>query len=124
MSGRLSQDQVRCYQQDGILFPLDVMTPEEATGLLRRLEANEAAHGGSLSGRVGQKPHLLYPWMDQLVRHPAILDAVEDVLGPNLFCWGSQFFAKNPRDPGFVSWHQDGTYWGLSSPDVMTAWVA
>ena len=92
--------------------------------MLQQLEANEAAHGGRLSGRIGQKPHLLYPWMDQLVRHSAILDAVEAVLGPNLFCWASQFFAKNARDPGYVSWHQDGTYWGLSSPDVMTAWVA
>jgi non-heme Fe2+,alpha-ketoglutarate-dependent halogenase len=23
-----------------------------------------------------------------------------------------------------VSWHQDATYWGLSSPDVMTVWIA
>jgi ectoine hydroxylase-related dioxygenase (phytanoyl-CoA dioxygenase family) len=23
-----------------------------------------------------------------------------------------------------VSWHQDSTYWGLSRPDVVTAWVA
>ena len=23
-----------------------------------------------------------------------------------------------------MSWHQDGTYWGLSSPDVITAWIA
>ncbi|MBA3478585.1 MAG: phytanoyl-CoA dioxygenase family protein [Lautropia sp.] len=124
MSRGLSQEQVGRYQQDGILFPLDVMSAQEAAGMLQQLEANEAAHGGRLSGRIGQKPHLLYPWMDQLVRHPAILDAVEAVLGPNLFCWGSQFFAKNARDPGYVSWHQDGTYWGLSSPDVMTAWVA
>jgi len=124
MSRGLSQEQVGRYQQDGILFPLDVMSAQEAAGMLQQLEANEAAHGGRLSGRIGQKPHLLYPWMDQLVRHPAILDAVEAVLGPNLFCWGSQFFAKNAHDPGYVSWHQDGTYWGLSSPDVMTAWVA
>jgi non-heme Fe2+,alpha-ketoglutarate-dependent halogenase len=124
MGRRLTQDQVDRYQRHGILFPLDVMPPEDATALLRRLEENEQAHGGRLSGRIGQKPHLLYPWMDQLVRHPAILDAVEDVLGPNLLCWGSQFFSKGPHDPAFVSWHQDGTYWGLSSPDVMTAWVA
>jgi ectoine hydroxylase-related dioxygenase (phytanoyl-CoA dioxygenase family) len=23
-----------------------------------------------------------------------------------------------------VSWHQDSTYWGLSKPDIVTAWVA
>ena len=92
--------------------------------MLQLLEADERAAGGRLAGRINQKPHLLHPWMDRLVRHPAILDAVEDVLGPNLFCWGSQFFIKDARDQAYVSWHQDGTYWGLSSPDVVTAWVA
>lgn len=124
MGKRLTAEQVDRYGRDGILFPIDVAPPADSGSLLERFEATERAHGGALAGRVSQKPHLLYPWMDQLVRSPAILDAVEDVLGPNLFCWGSQFFTKNPQDPGYVSWHQDGTYWGLSSPDVMTAWVA
>ena len=29
-----------------------------------------------------------------LVCHPRILDAVEDVIGPNILCWGSSFFQK------------------------------
>ncbi|MGE0803046.1 MAG: phytanoyl-CoA dioxygenase family protein [Lautropia sp.] len=121
---RLSADAVERYRRDGILFPIDVMPAAEAAENLRRLEAVEAANGGRLAGRIGQKPHLLFPWMTAIVRHPAILDAVEDVLGPNLFCWGGQFFAKDRSDPSYVSWHQDATYWGLSSPDVVTAWVA
>ena len=124
MSKRLTAEEVDRYGRDGILFPLDVMSTADAGALLQRFESNERDHGGALAGRINQKPHLLYPWIDQMVRHPAILDAVEDVLGPNLFCWGSQFFTKNARDESYVSWHQDGTYWGLSSPDVMTAWVA
>ena len=124
MARRLSDAEVARYRRDGILFPIEVMSPAEAQEMLQRLQADERAQGGRLSGRSNQKPHLLHPWMDQLVRHPAILDAVEDVLGPNLFCWGSQFFAKDPGDTAYVSWHQDGTYWGLSSPDVVTAWVA
>ena len=124
MTRRLDGADVERYRRDGIVFPLDVLSPAEAQGMLRQLEATESALGGRLAGRNNQKPHLLHPWMDGLVRHPAILDAVEDVLGPNLLCWGSQFFAKDPGDETYVSWHQDGTYWGLSSPDVMTAWVA
>jgi ectoine hydroxylase-related dioxygenase (phytanoyl-CoA dioxygenase family) len=58
------------------------------------------------------------------VRRPHILDAVESLLGPDLLCWGSQFFNKEAGDAGYVSWHQDATYWGLSSPDVVTAWLA
>ena len=121
---RLTTEQVERYRRDGIVFPVDVFSPAEAARNLERLQLAEAALGGRLSGRNGQKPHLLYTWADALVRHPAILDAVEDLLGPDLLCWGSQFFAKNAGDEAFVSWHQDGTYWGLSSPDVVTAWVA
>ncbi len=120
----LTDDQVAAYRSDGIRFPVDVMTPAEADALRIRLEAAEAAHGGRLPPRINQKPHLLYPWMAELVRHPRILDAVEDVIGPDILCWSAQFFAKNAHDPSYVSWHQDGTYWGLSSPDVITAWVA
>jgi chlorinating enzyme len=92
--------------------------------MLERFEATERSHGGRIPPRINQKPHLLYPWIAELVRHPRILDAVEDVIGPDVLCWSAQFFSKNAHDPSFVSWHQDGTYWGLSSPDVITAWVA
>src|SRR5262249_53393985 len=36
----------------------------------------------------------------------------------------TSFFIKEPQDPGFVSWHQDATYWGLNKPDVTTLWLA
>ena len=124
MTKRLDPATVAAYRRDGIHFPLRALPESEAAGLLARLEAIEAAHGGRLPARMNQKPHLLFPWLHALVRHPRILDAVEDVLGPDLLCWSAQFFAKNGGDPGYVSWHQDGTYWGLSSPDVVTAWVA
>jgi non-haem Fe2+, alpha-ketoglutarate-dependent halogenase len=60
----------------------------------------------------------------QLVRRSTILDAVEDLHGPDLLCWTTNFFIKEAVNPAFVSWHQDSTYWGLSRPDVVTAWVA
>ncbi len=52
------------------------------------------------------------------------MDAIEDLHGPDLLCWTSNFFIKEAADPAFVSWHQDSTYWGLDRPDVVTAWVA
>ena len=61
--------------------------------------------------------------LDGLIRHPRILDAVEAVIGPNILCWSTDFFIKEPHDPGFVSWHQDSTYWGLEPPEVITAWL-
>jgi ectoine hydroxylase-related dioxygenase (phytanoyl-CoA dioxygenase family) len=120
----LSSAAVERYRRDGFYFPVPVLTPDEARECRRRLEAVEAANGGQLGGELRQKPHLLFTWLADLVRHPAILDAVEDVLGPNLLVWSTSFFIKGPRDAAFVSWHQDATYWGLSEPDVVTAWVA
>lgn len=124
MAGSLSPEQSRAYGERGYVFPIRIMPAEEAVRTLGALRATEARLGHRLSGRLNQKPHLLFPWADALVRHPAVLDAVESILGPDILCWGSQFFSKEARDPAYVSWHQDGTYWGLSSPDVVTAWIA
>jgi non-haem Fe2+, alpha-ketoglutarate-dependent halogenase len=124
MPNVLSAAATAAYRRDGICFPLPVMGADEAAGMAQRLQAIEASFGGHLPAAINQKPHLLFPWLNQLVRDARIVDAVEDVLGPDILCWGSQFFIKNGHDPSYVSWHQDGTYWGLSSPDVVTAWVA
>jgi len=112
------------YQRDGYFFPIPVLSAAETATLRNQLEAHERDAGAPLSGHRRHKAHLLFPWLWDLIFHPVIVDAMEDLLGPNLLCWSSSFFIKEPHDPGFVSWHQDATYWGLSSPEVATAWVA
>ena len=124
MGKRLSASHLERYERDGYYFPIRVLPVEEAASYRARLERVERDLGGPLRGVYRVKPHLLFTWLADLVRHPSILDAVEDVLGPDLLCWNSSFFTKEARSPGFVSWHQDATYWGLSEPDVVTAWVA
>jgi ectoine hydroxylase-related dioxygenase (phytanoyl-CoA dioxygenase family) len=124
MTGSLTEAAAADYARNGYQFPIRVFTPDAAAGLLARLRATEEKVGGKLAGRMNQKPHLLFPWIHEVVTNPAVLDAVESVIGPDILCWGSQFFMKDAGDPAFVSWHQDGTYWGLSSPDVVTAWIA
>ena len=123
MNKVLSEAAVRQYNEQGYFAPVRVLSAQQALGLRSSLENFEAG-AGPLAGKIRQKSHLLFTWLADLIRSPAILDAVEDVLGPDLLCWGSSFFIKNPRDPGFVSWHQDSTYWGLDPADVMTAWIA
>ncbi len=124
MSKLLPRESVEQYRRDGFLFPIRVLSPAEARQYRARLEAVEREQGGPLRGELRHKSHLLFTWLDTLVRHPAILDAVEELIGPDILCWGSSFFIKEARDSAFVSWHQDATYWGLSEPDVVTAWVA
>ncbi len=119
----LSESAVRFYQDHGYYAPIRALSAAEAAEARRHLEAHEAAHG-KLAGTERHKSHLLFTWLDDLVRHPGILDAVESIIGPNILLWGSSFFVKDARDPGFVSWHQDSTYWGLDPADIVTAWVA
>lgn len=124
MKKMLSRHQLGEYQEQGFLFPLPVLSQEETATLRGRLEALESQHDGRLPALVNRKPHLLLTWLNELVRDARILDPVESILGPDILCWGSGFFIKNPHDAARVTWHQDATYWGLSKPDIVTAWVA
>jgi hypothetical protein len=119
----LTEADVGRYRDRGYCAPVAALSTREAHGLRRKLETYETG-AGVLSGALRHKSHLLFTWLNDLIRHPRILDAVEDIIGPDILCWGSSFFIKEKRNPGFVSWHQDSTYWGLEPPDIITAWVA
>ena len=120
----LSKAEIERFREEGFLFPIRVMSAAEAQALRQRLERFERETGGPLKGDLRHKSHLLFTWLAELARHPRILDAVEDLYGPDLLCWSSSFFIKEKESPAFVSWHQDSTYWGLDRPDIVSAWVA
>jgi non-haem Fe2+, alpha-ketoglutarate-dependent halogenase len=120
----LSDTALTQYRRDGYFYPVPALSSQDARQYRARLEAHEATTGGPIAGSMRHKSHLLFTWLWDLVHDPRILDAIEDVHGPNLLCWSTNFFIKEANDPSFVSWHQDATYWGLSTPDVITAWVA
>jgi ectoine hydroxylase-related dioxygenase (phytanoyl-CoA dioxygenase family) len=124
MTKLLSPEAQRFFQDNGYYFPVRVMSAAEAAGYRAKLEAHEATIGGPLQSNMRHKVHLLFTWADALIRHPRVLDAVEDLIGPNILCWTTNFFIKEPMNPSFVSWHQDSTYWGLDPADVVTAWLA
>ncbi len=119
----LTNDAVERYNATGYLSPIRAISSSEAAAIRAKLELFEAADG-PLKGTLRQKSYLLFTWLNELIRHERILDAVEDVIGPNILCWGTTFFIKEPHNPSFVSWHQDSTYWGLEPADIVTAWVA
>jgi ectoine hydroxylase-related dioxygenase (phytanoyl-CoA dioxygenase family) len=121
MPKRLSEREVETYRRDGALFPVTVMSEAEAEDHRRRLEAAEAAHGKM---HYLTKPYLLFSSANEIARHPRLLDAVEDILGPDILLWNSAYVIKEARDQRYVSWHQDLTYWGLDSDALVTAWAA
>ena len=124
MTKLLSQAAVEAYRRDGYYSPVRVMSAADAQGFRAALEAHEAKLGQPLQSNMRHKTHLLFTWADALVHHPKVLDAVEDAIGPDILCWTTTFFIKEANSPGFVSWHQDSTYWGLDPDEVITAWVA
>ncbi len=120
----LTEQAVRQFQEQGYCCPVRVLSAREAQAFREKLEAYEAKSGGPLKAAMKHKSHLLFRWAADLVRHSRVLDAVKDVIGPDILCWSSTFFIKEAHDPGFVSWHQDLTYWGLDPADVVSAWIA
>ncbi len=113
------------YQREGIVFPIPVLSAAEA----RRFRAES----DRLEQRLGGKPrtvdvrqmHLHFPWAYELAVHPEILDAVEEILGPNLLVWATELFAKHPHDHEVsIGWHRDRPYMGFEGGGTVTAWVA
>jgi non-heme Fe2+,alpha-ketoglutarate-dependent halogenase len=124
MPGKLAEAQVAQYRRDGFCFPIPVFSPEEVIDLRKQLETFETRQGQVLQGTQRLKTSLLLTWVDRLIRDPQILDPVEDLIGPNILCWGVHFWIKEPQTIDYVSWHQDHQYWGLDSAEIVTAWVA
>ena len=129
MSTTLSPAQVARYERDGFLSPLAALTPEDAAAARANLEAFEQSVGGPLTAeatdaRYRSRTHVLLAWVHALTRHPAILDAVEGLIGPDILVYTSTWFIKEPESGAIAAWHQDATYFGLRPYVHVTAWLA
>jgi non-haem Fe2+, alpha-ketoglutarate-dependent halogenase len=120
----LTREQIERFDSDGVVFPVRVCAADDMAMRMSWLREIEARRAGRLPPALNAKAHLLVPWLWDLVHDPAIVDAVEDLLGPDLLCWGTSFISKNGPDARHVTWHQDATHWHLSEPRAVTAWVA
>lgn len=96
----------------------------EALRLRVELEAAEAKWPEAFQGAARNNAHLNLMCLDGIVHNPVLLDAIEDLIGPDILSYGTVLFIKEPKDPGFVSWHQDARYMGLEPHIGITAWVA
>jgi non-haem Fe2+, alpha-ketoglutarate-dependent halogenase len=121
MGKLLTPEQCENYRRDGFLSAITVMSNAQALAYRIALEDVEAKFGPM---HYVSKPYLLLRLADELVHHAAVLDAVEDIIGPNILLWDSTFIIKEPGDGKYVSWHQDLTYWGLEPDDVVSIWLA
>ena len=127
MAKKLSDAQVAQYGRDGCLWPVPGLTAAEVRHYRAKLEAFEASQGMLLStpgNSYRLRVHALFRWAYEIATHGAILDAVEDLLGPDILIYTSTLFIKEPGTPMLAAWHQDATYFGLEPHEHVTAWVA
>ena len=123
MGKSLTDEQVAQFERDGFLFPVDVYTPKEAAGLYGKFAAMEKKLGHEPQERFRVKAHLPFPWLCDVVKEPGILDAIEDIIGPDILCWGASFFTKQAHDTRYVSWHTDTFFYGFEPAETITAWL-
>ncbi|MEM7194330.1 MAG: phytanoyl-CoA dioxygenase family protein [Pseudomonadota bacterium] len=123
-------DYVGHYRENGFVAGLPVFSPSEVRSLRDYIESLETDHATGTGPHTLEQifrvnGHLLIPRLADAARTPAILDVVEQLIGPNLLAWSVELFIKDPGTKKTVSWHQDITYWGMGeTDDEVTAWIA
>jgi hypothetical protein len=113
------------YLRDGLAFPVAALSGAEVGRYRAACDELESRLGGRPRTVEVRQMHLHFAWAHELAAHPAVLDCVEDLVGPDVLVWATELFVKHPRDAAVaVGWHRDRPYLGLSGGRVVTAWVA
>jgi len=123
----LTDEAVASYRHHGYYYPLEGIGKAHAGEARRDLEEYERQQGGTLTrlGPQGRyKLHVRLPWAHRVASHPAVLDAVEALIGPDILIFTSTIFIKEPQTQAVTLWHQDAAYFGLRPHEHTTAWIA
>lgn len=123
----LTAEQVEHYNDHGFVRGLRAFDDAEATELnayVRDLLETVVAADDPRNAYSINCYHLVCERLHDLVTHAPIVDAVADLLGDDVVCWGSHLFAKLPGDPKAVPLHQDAVYWPWTPSRTVTAWLA
>ncbi len=120
MAKRLSPDDIQRFETEGFCGPFQVLDAPEVARYRAQLESFERRYPGE-GKKLKTKAHLLCPWVDELARHPRVLDPFEDLLGPDLLCYSMAFRVKEPDNRTIAGWHQDTAYSRLKPVLVIAA---
>ena len=125
MGKRLTDKQKSLYEKNGYILGLPpVLNPQQVQELNVGLdELMKLLRPGEDSKEIREwheSSRLLY----DICMNETILDYVDDILGPDFYMWGSNFFIKEPRSNSTVGWHQDTYYWPLDPKISATVWLA
>lgn len=131
----LTEAQVADFQRDGFLHVPALFDREEADLLLRAARADHAlqqhAYGRPDTEGAVAKLALWNRAGDDLyglvARSHRVADAVEQLLGDEVYHWHSKMSIKEPWTGGAWEWHQDYGYWyayGCLFPDLASVMIA
>ena len=120
----LTKLQIEQYHDEGFISPIRVISEQEALSIKDELEQVEKEFPEEINSESRNNLHLSFAFLDALAHNKIIVDAIEDLIGPDISLWASVMFIKEPSSKQYVSWHQDATYMGLDSLDFPTPWIA
>ena len=120
----LTKEQIEQYHDEGFISPVRVISEAQALSIKNQLEQVEVEFPDEINAESRNNLHLSFAFLDALAHNKIIVDAVEDLIGPDIALWASVMFIKEPSSKQYVSWHQDATYMGLDSIDFPTPWIA
>jgi non-heme Fe2+,alpha-ketoglutarate-dependent halogenase len=125
---RLTDDEAAQYRERGYVKNLPLFDAEGVARLQGRFDDLLARLPAGTDINKVNCWHKANRWVYDLCCTPAILDCVEDLIGPDIMLWGCQFFCKLPdageRVSTDVPWHQDAQYWPLEPRETVTVWLA
>ena len=120
----LSPNQLKQYEDEGFISPINIFSKEKAKAIRNEIELIEKKIPGELEKSGRYNAHLISPLLDEVTHNRAILDAVQNLVGEDILVCGTTLFIKDPNHKGFVSYHQDAKYIGLEPYNWVTAWIA
>ena len=119
----LTADEAEQFRRDGYLGPLRVVSEEEMGGIRWHIERDLLTSDGPNPRSRLQSRHMDSPVIARLACHPAIIERMACLYGPDLIMWATNFFNKEPGGSE-IPWHQDLSYWPLEPLINISAWVA
>ena len=123
MGKRLTRVEIDSFREQGFLPGIDVFGEAECDAFRSRVEAFEQSRPEAVGWAFDIKTNLLFDWVYELSRDARLLDAIEDLIGPDVLLTNSIFRIKEPGSATFYGWHQDAARIRVE-PGFVLAFVA
>ena len=132
-ANRLTPQELENYHRDGFVVPRFRLSQDEVTrlrGLILRLVAANPRfvdflmQGPHVPGNKMQDLKSFPGWME-FAAHSAILDMIEQIVGPDIILRGTAVFYKRAGEGPATAWHRDALGAQHITPLVAThVWIA